>query len=207
MASMYKDYGYQTEVQVDAHGYLLPAIRQILGKPSGPILDLGCGNGAIARALLSEGWDVYGADASESGIRLAEQVAPGRFHVLDITAGALTAELADKQFQTIISTEVIEHLYNPRGFFDFARRILVQAGGGRLVVSTPYHGYLKNLAIALVGKTDKHYTVLWDGGHIKFFSRKTLGQMLREQGFVVTGFAGAGRIRYLWKSMLVIAAI
>jgi len=70
-------------------------------------------------------------------------------------------------------------------------------------VSTPYHGYIKNLALAVTGKLDAHFTVLWDGGHIKFFSRSTLEQMLREQGFEVTGFAGAGRWPLLWKSMLV----
>jgi len=59
------------------------------------------------------------------------------------------------------------------------------------------------LALALSGRLDAHFTVLWDGGHIKFFSRRTLEQMLREQGFVATDFAGAGRWPYLWKSMLV----
>jgi hypothetical protein len=98
-------------------------------------------------------------------------------------------------------------LYDPRGFLDFARVILERAGGGKLIVSTPYHGYIKNLAMALLGKMDGHYTALWDGGHIKFFSRKTLEQMLEERGFVVTDFAGAGRVPYLWKSMLVSAVV
>ncbi len=74
-------------------------------------------------------------------------------------------------------------------------------------MSTPYHGYLKNLALAATGKLDAHFTVLRDGGHIKFFSRRTLEQMLREQGFEVAGFAGAGRWPWLWKSMLVKARV
>jgi hypothetical protein len=37
-------------------------------------------------------------------------------------------------------------------------------------VSTPYHGYHKNLGLALSGKMDAHFTALWEGGHIKFFS-------------------------------------
>ena len=122
-------------------------------------------------------------------------------------SGKLPTELADKKFKTIISTEVIEHLYDPRSFFDFAKNILTTAGGGRLIVTTPYHGYLKNLALAVTGKMDLHHTVLWDGGHIKFFSRSTLTQMLSEQGFGVVGFAGAGRLPWLWKSMIVSATI
>ena len=70
-------------------------------------------------------------------------------------------------------------------------------------MSTPYHGYLKNLALAITGKMDAHFGPLWDGGHIKFWSRKTLSRLLEEKGFEVTDFAGCGRVPYLWMSMLV----
>lgn len=201
MSASYKDYGYRSADLSLAHGYLLPGLVAMLGPPLGPILDLGCGNGAVARALIAEGYDVYGADASESGIAIANAESPGRFFVLDVSSGELPNELAGRRFDVVISTEVIEHLYDPRGFIAFARRIL--ASGGEFIVSTPYHGYLKNVALAIAGKLDAHFTVLWDGGHIKFFSRNTLEHMLREQGFEVTRFTGAGRLPYLWKSMLV----
>lgn len=201
MSAAYKDYGYWSPELGWAHAYLFPQLLAMLGPPAGPVLDLGCGNGAIARALIAEGYDVLGVDASESGIAIANAEAPGRFFVLDVSSGELPAALAGKRFDVVISTEVIEHLYDPRGFIAFARRIL--QGGGEFIVSTPYHGYLKNLALAASGKLDGHFTVLWDGGHIKFFSRHTLEQMLREQGFEVTGFVGAGRLPWFWKSMLV----
>jgi len=96
--------------------------------------------------------------------------------------------------------EVVEHLYDPRLYaktmFD-----LVRPGGG-VVVSTPYHGYLKNLALAASGKMDQHFTALWDGGHIKFFSIETLSRLLSEAGFVDLRFARAGRIPALAKSMI-----
>jgi len=62
---------------------------------------------------------------------------------------------------------------------------------------------LKNVALALAGKMDDHYTALVDGEHIKFWSRKTLTTLLEEFDFRVTDFRGAGRLPYLWKSMLV----
>jgi hypothetical protein len=80
-------------------------------------------------------------------------------------------------------------------------------GGGELIISCPYHGYLKNLVMALAGKFDNHFTVLWDGGHIKFWSKKTLTQLLEEFGFEVIDFKGAGRFPYLWKSMFIKARI
>ena len=74
--------------------------------------------------------------------------------------------------------------------------------GGRFDCSTPYHGYLKNLVIALAGKWDVHANPLWDGGHIKLWSRNTLSQLLRETGFQNLHFRGAGRAPYLWMSMV-----
>src|SRR5690606_31358887 len=107
-------------------------------------------------------------------------------------------------FDTIISTEVIEHLYDPRAFIDFCVNILRKNNnGGQLILSTPYHGYIKNLCLAIAGKWDSHANPLWDGGHIKLWSRKTLTQLLEEKGFEVTAFKGCGRLPYLWKSMLI----
>jgi 2-polyprenyl-6-hydroxyphenyl methylase/3-demethylubiquinone-9 3-methyltransferase len=71
-----------------------------------------------------------------------------------------------------------------------------------VVLSAPYHGYLKNLALAASGRMEKHFTAYFDYGHIKFWSRKTLSSVLRETGFDQIEFAGSGRIPRLWKSMV-----
>jgi 2-polyprenyl-3-methyl-5-hydroxy-6-metoxy-1,4-benzoquinol methylase len=202
---MYRDYGFQSPEPTWSDSYVVPQLRRMLGAPRGPILDIGCGNGAIAQVLLREGFDVYGVDASKSGIEIAETGAPGRFFLHDMMDEGIPAALANKRFVAAISTEVIAHLYAPRRLVEFARRMLVE--GGDLIISAPYHGYLKNLALALSGKMDTHFTALWDGGIIKFFSRDTLEKLLHEQGFTVTEFAGAGRVPFLWKSMLVKAKL
>lgn len=99
--------------------------------------------------------------------------------------------------------EVIEHLFNPRLF---ARRMFdLVKPGGMVVVSTPYHGYWKNLALAASGKLDTHFTALWDGGHVKFWSMKTLRILLADTGFVDIRFERAGRIPVFAKSMIAIA--
>ena len=154
----YKDWGWQSAAFGSAHVHLLPSLLAMLGRPRGPVLDVGCGNGAIARALIAQGYDVYGVDASESGVAIANAQVPDHFFVLDVTSGALPAALAGRRFDVVISTEVIEHLYDPRSFIDFARRHL--AGDGEFILSTPYHGYLKNLVMALTGKLDDHFNVL-----------------------------------------------
>ena len=70
------------------------------------------------------------------------------------------------RFDAVTSTEVIEHLFSPRSLPRFAARVLLPAG--YLILSTPYHGYIKNLALSITGKWDRHFSPLWDGGHIKF---------------------------------------
>jgi hypothetical protein len=70
---------------------------------------------------------------------------------------------------------------------------------------TPYHGYFKNLALALTGKIDAHFMALWDHGHIKFWLIKTLKQLLEEFGFIDIMFHRVGRIPIVGKSMIVIA--
>lgn len=61
--------------------------------------------------------------------------------------------------------------------------------------------------MALTGKMDGHFTALWDGGHIKFWSRKTLTTLLAKHGFEVMEFRGCGRFPYLWKSMFIRASL
>lgn len=205
--SEYKDYGWENVEFTNAHSYLIPAIKNLLPKNSELILDVGCGNGAVANFLIKHGYNVYGTDASEKGILLANQINPGRFFLQDLTKDGLPEELVDLHFKTIISTEVIEHLYDPRKYISFCKDILTKSGGGNLIISTPYNGYLKNLAVALLDGYDKHHTVLWDGGHIKFWSYKTIKALLKEFDIEIVQFKGVGRFPYLWKSMIVNAKV
>ncbi len=107
------------------------------------------------------------------------------------------------QFPLLVSLEVVEHLYDPKAFARAAYDLLEV--GGTAIISTPYHGYLKNVALALSGKLDDHFTVLWDAGHIKFFSIATLGRLLTEAGFSDVRFIRAGRIPAFAKSMIAVA--
>jgi len=206
--SEYKDYGYESNSFNHIHQYLLhPLMDIILKKRNRVILDLGCGNGWLTNYLIENGFDAYGTDASQSGIEIARLKNPGHFYVQDLTKDNLPEELQNIKFNTIISTEVIEHLYSPRDYFDFCKRILQNSGGGEIIVSTPYHGYLKNLALSITGKMDTHFTALWDGGHIKFWSVKTLSKILEEKGFTDIQFKGCGRLPFLWKSMIMYSEI
>lgn len=187
------------------HEYLLPILlRHAERLPKGArILDVGCGNGSIAGELLSRGYSVVGIDLAPSGIEVARKAFPaGRFEILGANDALLDA-LQEEPFDLVYSLEVIEHLYDPRSFVRGCHAAC--RPGAHFLCSTPYHGYWKNLALALADKWDHHTNPLFDGGHIKFFSRNTLGRLLAEGGFSNLTFEGAGRIPYLWKSMVMTA--
>jgi SAM-dependent methyltransferase len=110
------------------------------------------------------------------------------------------SEIVGDRVDCVISLEVVEHLFYPAKLFEQSYRLL--RSGGYFILTTPYHGYLKNLALSLVNAWDRHFGVHWDGGHIKFFSRRTLECMAAKPGFVRVGFLGIGRLPYLWKTMM-----
>jgi 2-polyprenyl-6-hydroxyphenyl methylase/3-demethylubiquinone-9 3-methyltransferase len=170
-------------------------------RPGTRILDVGCGNGLAAAEFAKLGCTVVGIDLAEAGIRFAHEACPtGRFELLPADSNVLE-NLGEAPFDIVYSLEVIEHLYDPRSFL--AGCFAATKCGGRFICSTPYHGYLKNLTIALVNGWDKHLNPGHDGGHIKFFSRKSLSALLIEAGFHNLQFRGLARVPYLWKSMIV----
>jgi len=165
------------------------------------VFDLGCGNGSVAALLVEHGYDAAGVDPSEQGIAQAQRAHPG----LRLEIGSAYEDLVARfgRFPAVTSLEVVEHVYAPRAY---ARTLFdLLEPGGIAILSTPYHGYLKNLVLALSGKMDAHFTALWDHGHIKFWSIRSLGTLLRETGFEHLAFRRVGRIPPLAKSMIVVA--
>jgi 2-polyprenyl-3-methyl-5-hydroxy-6-metoxy-1,4-benzoquinol methylase len=167
------------------------------------VLDVGCGNGAVCGEFIRRGCKVVGVDLSRQGISLARRIYPeARFEILTAEEQILD-RLQEPAFDLVISTEVVEHLYAPRrwavGCFNALKP------GGRLICTTPYHGYLKNLVLSLLGKWDTHMNPLWEGGHIKLWSRPTLTRLLRQAGFTQLTFQGIGRLPYVWMTMIMSA--
>jgi 2-polyprenyl-3-methyl-5-hydroxy-6-metoxy-1,4-benzoquinol methylase len=186
------------------HDYILPVLLALSAElpPHSRILDVGCGNGSLATEFSKRGHQVTGIDLAESGIRIAREYCPSaRFEVQGANIGILS-RLGEKPFDLVYSVEVIEHLYDPRSFMIACFEATKPTG--QFVCTTPYHGYLKNLVISLASGWDKHADPLFDGGHIKLFSRKKLEALMREIGFEGIQFRGSGRYPYLWKSMILL---
>ena len=200
------EYQFDTDALSHCHDYVLPDVLRLLEQErvangTRRVFELGCGNGSVAKELQRRGFEVTAVDVSKSGIEIAQRDSGGvRFEI-----GSAYDPLAERygRFGAVLSLEVVEHLYDPRKYASNLHALLEP--NGLAVLSTPYHGYLKNLALAVAGRMDAHFTALWDHGHIKFWSTKTLRALLEEAGFRDVRFIRVGRIPPLAKSMIAVA--
>ena len=189
-----------------SHTYLVPPLLNILSSRSLPpekrrVFELGCGNGAVAAVLTEQGYRMTGVEVSTQGLEQARR----RYPYLSLQLGSAYDRLSEIHgtFPVVVSLEVVEHLYAPRVFAKTLYDLVEPSG--TVIVSTPYHGYWKNLALAVTGRLDAHFTALWDHGHIKFWSRKTLETLLVEAGFRDISFRRVGRVPALAKSLIAVA--
>lgn len=201
-------YGWLSADAPESCDYIAPIVIKIIEQmypKKESVLDIGSGNGFLCSQLSKLGYHVVGMEPDEQGFEISKRNYPNiKFYNLGVDSDSSSLIQENKgRFDVAVSTEVIEHLYSPRQILQFAGKALKD--DGCLIISTPYHGYLKNLALAITGKWDFHHHPLVDGGHIKFWSRRTLSQLLNENGFAVVDFHGVGRLPYLWKSMILVA--
>lgn len=201
------NYGWNSATAPHSCNYITPTILEILNHilVKGRILDIGSGNGFLCSQLSELGYDMVGTEPDQQGFEISKTNYPNiKFYNLGVDAEPtiLTKENT-YLFDAVVSTEVIEHLYSPQQIPRLANKVLKD--GGYLIISTPYHGYFKNLALAVMDKWDFHHHPFVEGGHVKFWSRRTLTRLLQENGFEVVAFHGVGRLPYLWKSMILVA--
>src|SRR5688500_19696561 len=84
-----------------------PLVEQIIRSSGpGPMLDVGCGMGLLFETLLAKGADAYGIDPASTVINERAKTRPDRYKIGII----LDLPYDDNSFQTVISTDVLEHL-------------------------------------------------------------------------------------------------
>ncbi len=172
---------------------VLPSIPK-----GGLILDVGCGRGEFCDFFAHEGFRAEGTDISQAAVSFARKAYPtAKFH-----ACAVEDLLPDRasEFDAIFSSEVIEHLFDVGAYLLAINHLLKP--GGTLVLTTPYHGLIKNITIDLLNYAN-HYDAM--GQHIRFFDKKGMDRCLRTFAFAPKHWWGYGRPWPLWKSFFVVA--
>lgn len=171
--------------------------------PGSKVLDYGCGEGVLLEGLCEKGEihaDSLGVDISENAIKKASVRFPNLKFACTNSDGATS--FPDESFDVVIATEVIEHIFDTDGAFEEFRRLLRPSG--RLLLSCPYHGFFKDLAILLSGRMAKHYHDPYSS-HIRYYSPATLRSVHEKHGFRLIKQSGVGRIPFLWNSTVTAA--
>lgn len=196
-----KEYRWSHNHQDNSFKYLNKTINIItdsLNKNS-KVIDIGCGNGYLTKKITKKFKNVVGVDQSKSAIKFAKKNYKGKIKFINSDLENLNLK---KKFDIIFLIEVIEHVYSPDNLIKKIKKFMKK--NTILIISTPYHGYFKNLLIALLNKFDDHLNPLWEHGHIKFWSKNTLSKLLNQNGLRIKKITYSGRFYPLSKSILMI---
>jgi len=152
------------------------------------VLDVGCGEGRFASALAAAGAQVTGIDVASEPLRRAAERDPSlELRLVDAEPPAWP--LPDAEFDVVWAGEVLEHVADTAGWMSEVRRVL--RSGGALCISTPDHGPLSRLALALApGAFDRHFDPRSD--HLRFYTRATLTGLLEDFRFDGVSVSGLG---------------
>jgi ubiquinone/menaquinone biosynthesis C-methylase UbiE len=160
------------------------------------VLDVGCGEGRFCAELAAAGAVPVGVEVAETALTRAREQHPDLTFELVAQDGPLP--FADGTFDCVWASEVLEHVADTARWLSEVRRVLRPRGG--LLVTTPYHGRIKNLLIALAG-FESHFDPL--GQHLRFYTARSLRTLLVDFGFEEIGIATAGGPPLLRQRLLV----
>jgi SAM-dependent methyltransferase len=135
-------------------------------EPARHALDLGCGDGAVSRAVPAGKLTL----ADVSAVALARAVAQvPEAEVVELVPDE-PLPFPDGSFDLAVCTETIEHVRDVQLLLSETRRVLEP--GGRLAITTPAHG-------GLIAAPDPL------SPHLRFLTKRSLRALLEQLGFDV----------------------
>ncbi len=146
------------------------------------VLDIGCGEGHVARRLNDAGNIVTGVDTLAEPSELS---AFDRYYRADLDDGldSVIAQLNGKRFSRVLLLDILEHLRAPERILRQCPRLLQP--DGRLIVSVPNIANITVRAKLLLGIFNYADRGILDRTHLRFFTRRTARRMLESCGYKV----------------------
>lgn len=188
-------------IKLGDYHYKWPAIKKLI--PVGEkltILDFGCGGGLITYEVykMNPQSKIIGIDISEVAIKKAKKKVPQAIFYIIKDGDRLPLKSSTVDF--ILATDVIEHIYNTKDTMKEFFRILKPEG--KILITTPYHGLIKNFIIILFG-----FDSIFDpaGPHIRFFSKRSLFKLLNLVGLKILKHGYFGRFYPVPRAIYVLA--
>ena len=146
------------------------------------ILEIGCGDGSFGRDLIRAGNTVTGVDRTTA---FAESTGYEDVVEADLEHGLRAmSRLKGHEFDRILLLDRLEHLRDPRPLLEDCRRLL--EGRGKLILSAPNAVNFTVRLMVLFGLFNYADRGILDWSHLRFFTRKTIRQIVEASGFRVT---------------------
>ncbi len=182
-------------------------VWRLLTGECGNLLEIGSGSGALAMALAERFDTVTGLELAETRVNLAraelKRHYPDRTSRVHFLAGSADNPLPfeDGAFDVVVACAVIEHLVDIYGAMDELARVCKP--GGCAIITVPNIAYVKHTLGLLFGKLPLTGTPVrdvtywrdhgWDGGHLHYFTKGTLSDLLEHVGFQPEVWTGDGK--------------
>jgi 2-polyprenyl-3-methyl-5-hydroxy-6-metoxy-1,4-benzoquinol methylase len=172
---------YSNKIEYDPNKTRINNILELMGDIKGKkILDLGCGNGKMGKKFKERGARVYGCEISEKITATARQNLDEAF-VFDVEKDDFN--LLDKDYDFIVASEIIEHLFLPEEFLLNLKKIISK--NCRVIITTPNFLVWTNRIRMLFGQFAYTERGFIDESHIHFFSYNSLRKLIKKTGFII----------------------
>ncbi|HEY7217088.1 MAG TPA: class I SAM-dependent methyltransferase [Candidatus Binatia bacterium] len=140
------------------------------------ILDVGTADGYLGAMLKAQGHYVVGIEREES-IAARARASYDRLYVADIE----DFEFPDRdEFDYILFADVLEHLRDPVAVFRRSLQALRKTG--EIILSVPNVANFSVRLSLLLGRFDYTERGILDRTHLRFFTRRTITNLLNECG-------------------------
>lgn len=151
-------------------------------------LDFGCGSGTLLSKIVkvNSQLEVHGADVSKQAITIIKKKIPkGKFyHIQD----GKKLPFKKNSFDFILASDVLEHIYDTEFIFQELYRVLKP--NGKLLITVPYHGMVKNIVITFLG-FDEYFEPKQP--HIRFYTKNNLFTCITNNKLKVIKYGYYGR--------------
>lgn len=135
------------------------------GKPSGNILDIGCGTGAFLHTMQSAGWQITGLEPDETARAKAAEL-----YQLQPLSPEKLFELPPASFNAITMWHVLEHVHGLHAYIKQLAALV--APGGKILIAVP------NYSSGDAGVYDKYWAAYDVPRHLYHFSPASMRTLL-----------------------------
>jgi 2-polyprenyl-3-methyl-5-hydroxy-6-metoxy-1,4-benzoquinol methylase len=161
---------------------VLKLIREVTGKTSGRLLEIGCAGGWLLKAARDSGWEVTGVEISAEAAEFARKKLG-----LDVFCGELAeAGFPSGSFDVVFLADVLEHVPDPVGFAGELRRVV--APDGRVIIAGPtaLNALARRVGMFSYGLLNKTRVIELAPYHLFEYTLRTIRLLLETAGLEVT---------------------